>query len=197
MCRPEQSQGGWPEENASGYFADRFGARRIFRLAIAVFTVGSILCGHAQTLPFLVGARVLQGAGGAMMLPVGRLILLRSVPKERLISAMAWVTMPALVGPVIGPPLGGLIVEYTDWRWIFYINVPIGVLGITLASIWVPDRREPAGRFDLPGLLLSGVALVNRNGLYLAVPVANAVRQAPLGGESGFVTRIVRQKGTP
>jgi EmrB/QacA subfamily drug resistance transporter len=144
---------------ASGWMADRFGTRQVFRAAIAVFTLGSILCGQAQSLPFLVGARVLQGAGGAMMLPVGRLILLRTVPKERLISAMAWVTMPALVGPVIGPPLGGLIVEYTDWRWIFYINVPIGVLGITLASIWVPDRREPAGRFDLAGLLLSGVAL--------------------------------------
>jgi MFS family permease len=94
-----------------------------------------------------------------MMLPVGRLILLRTVPKERLISAMAWVTMPALIGPVIGPPLGGLIVEYANWRWIFYINLPIGLLGITLASIWVPDRRDPAGRFDLLGLLFSGAAL--------------------------------------
>jgi EmrB/QacA subfamily drug resistance transporter len=144
---------------ASGWMADRFGTRHVFRAAIGVFTVGSIFCGQAHSLPFLVAARVLQGAGGAMMLPVGRLILLRTVPKERLISAMAWVTMPALIGPVIGPPLGGLIVEYANWRWIFYINLPIGLLGITLASIWVPDRRDPAGRFDLLGLLFSGAAL--------------------------------------
>jgi EmrB/QacA subfamily drug resistance transporter len=144
---------------ASGWMADRFGTRHVFRIAIGVFTLGSILCGEAQSLPFLVAARVLQGAGGAMMLPVGRLILLRTVPKERLISAMAWVTMPALIGPVIGPPLGGLIVQYTDWRWIFFINVPIGVLGIVLAGLWVPNRREPTGGFDTLGLLLSGAAL--------------------------------------
>ncbi len=94
-----------------------------------------------------------------MMLPVGRLILLRTIPKERLIAAMAWVTMPALIGPVIGPPLGGLIVQYADWRWIFYINVPIGVAGVVMAGLWVPDRREGAGRFDFIGLALSGVAL--------------------------------------
>lgn len=144
---------------ASGWMADRYGTRQVFRAAIAVFTLGSVLCGRAETLPFLVAARVLQGAGGAMMLPVGRLILLRSVPKSRLVSAMAWVTMPALIGPVIGPPLGGFIVEYASWRWIFDINVPIGVLGIVLASLYVPDRREAVGRFDFLGLLLSGVAL--------------------------------------
>jgi len=144
---------------ASGWMADRYGTRHVFRAAIAVFTLGSVFCGLAQTLPFLIAARVVQGAGGAMMLPVGRLILLRTVPKERLISAMAWVTMPALIGPVIGPPLGGFIVEYANWRWIFYINVPIGVLGVIFAGFWVPNRREPSGRFDFPGLILSGAAL--------------------------------------
>jgi EmrB/QacA subfamily drug resistance transporter len=145
---------------ASGWMADRFGTRQVFRAAIAVFTLGSVLCGRAETLPFLVASRIIQGAGGAMMLPVGRLILLRSVPKSRLVAAMAWVTMPALIGPVIGPPIGGVIVEYANWRWIFDINVPIGVAGIVAASLFVPDKREPTpGPFDVTGLLLSGVAL--------------------------------------
>jgi EmrB/QacA subfamily drug resistance transporter len=144
---------------ASGWMADRYGTRQVFRAAIAVFTLGSVLCGRAETLPFLVAARVLQGAGGAMMLPVGRLILLRSVPKSRLVSAMAWVTMPALIGPILGPPVGGFIVEYANWRWIFDINVPIGIAGIVLASLFVPDRRENPGPFDWLGLLLSGLCL--------------------------------------
>jgi EmrB/QacA subfamily drug resistance transporter len=145
---------------ASGWMADRFGTRQVFRAAIAVFTLGSVLCGRAETLPFLVAARVVQGAGGAMMLPVGRLILLRSVPKARLVAAMAWVTMPALIGPVIGPPVGGFIVQYASWRWIFDINVPIGLVGIVLASLFVPDKREAlAGKFDFFGLLLSGATL--------------------------------------
>jgi len=113
----------------------------------------------AHSLPEMVASRVLQGAGGAMMLPVGRLILLRTVPKTRLVNAMAWVTMPALIGPVIGPPIGGFIVQYADWRWIFFINVPIGALGAVLATLFVPDRREAQGPFDLLGLVLSGVAL--------------------------------------
>ncbi len=145
---------------ASGWMADRYGTRQVFRAAIAVFTLGSVLCGRAETLPFLVASRIIQGAGGAMMLPVGRLILLRSVPKARLVAAMAWVTMPALIGPVIGPPVGGMIVEYANWRWIFDINVPIGIAGIAAASLFVPDKREPTpGPFDFTGLFLSGAAL--------------------------------------
>ncbi len=145
---------------ASGWMADRFGTSRVFRAAIAVFTIGSVLCGRADSLSFLVMARVLQGAGGAMMLPVGRLVLLRSVPKTELIAAMAWVTMPALVGPVIGPPVGGFIVTYFSWRWIFDINLPIGLLGIVLATLFIKDMREPnPGRFDFLGLGLSGLAL--------------------------------------
>ncbi len=147
---------------ASGWMADRFGTRGVFCAAIGVFTFGSVLCGRADSLAFLIASRVVQGAGGAMMLPVGRLVLLRTVPTARLISAMAWVTMPALIGPVLGPPVGGLILRYLSWRWIFDINVPIGLTGIALALAFIPDRREPdPGSFDLPGLLLSGVALAS------------------------------------
>jgi EmrB/QacA subfamily drug resistance transporter len=145
---------------ASGWMADRFGTRRVFRAAIAVFTLGSVLCGRSASLWFLVASRVVQGAGGAMMLPVGRLVLLRAVPKDRLIGAMAWVTIPALIGPVIGPPVGGFIVTYFSWNWIFDINVPIGLLGFTMVSLFLADFRQPhPGPFDFPGLLLSGLAL--------------------------------------
>ena len=151
---------------ASGWMADRFGTRQVFRAAIAVFTLGSVLCGRADSLGFLVAARILQGAGGAMMLPVGRLVLLRSVPKDRLIGAMAWVTMPALIGPVIGPPVGGFIVTYLSWNWIFDINVPIGVAGFILVSLFIADMREAEpGPFDFPGLVLSGLALAGFMGI--------------------------------
>ncbi len=145
---------------ASGKVADRFGSRRVFCGAIALFTVGSVLCGQAPTLEFLVAARVLQGIGGAMMVPVGRLVLLRSVAKSELVSAMAWLLVPATIGPLIGPPVGGLIVTLLDWRWIFYINVPVGILGMALAWRYVADVREAGPvRFDAPGLVLSGVSL--------------------------------------
>jgi EmrB/QacA subfamily drug resistance transporter len=145
---------------ASGYFADRFGARRIFRLAIAVFTVGSILCGQAGSLGFLVVARLFQGIGGAMMVPVGRLVLLRSVAPKDLVTAMSWLMVPALIGPVVGPPVGGFLVTYLSWRWIFYLNVPIGLLGIYLATVYIADIREPdPGTFDFRGFLLSSIAL--------------------------------------
>lgn len=145
---------------ASGWMADRYGARTIFRAAIAVFTVGSVLCGRAETLPFLVAARILQGVGGAMMVPVGRLVLLRTAPKSELIAAMAWLSAPALIGPVVGPPLGGFIVTYVSWRWVFDINVPIGILGIVLVTLYVDDIREEGRvRLDGWGLLLSGLAM--------------------------------------
>ncbi len=144
----------------SGWFADRFGTRTVFRAAIGVFTFGSILCGQSTSLWGLVAARVVQGIGGAMMVPVGRLVLLRSVAKSELVAAMAWLTVPALVGPVVGPPIGGLLVTYADWRWIFDINVPIGVLGMVLVTRYVEDVREPqVARLDVLGLLLSGTAL--------------------------------------
>jgi len=146
---------------ASGWIADRYGARNIFRLAIIIFTLGSILCGQSTSLAFLVGSRILQGMGGAMMVPVGRLLLLRTAAKTELVSAMAWLTTPALLGPVCGPPIGGFIVTYLNWRWNFYINIPIGILGLALVTLFVEDVREPPrGAFDLRGLLLSSIALI-------------------------------------
>jgi EmrB/QacA subfamily drug resistance transporter len=146
---------------ASGWVADRFGTRNVFQAAIVVFTIGSILCGLSNGLAELVAARVLQGAGGAMMVPVGRLLLLRTAAKSEMVAAMAWLTMPALLGPVVGPPVGGFIVTYFDWRWAFFINIPIGVVGLIAVTLFIKDFREPPkGAFDLRGLALTGVALV-------------------------------------
>src|SRR6476469_8910893 len=133
----------------SGWTADRFGARRVFTGAIIVFTLGSIACGLSQSLWMLVLARIVQGMGGAMMVPVGRLVLLRTVPKSELVRAMSYVSVPALIGPVIGPPLGGFIVTYASWRWIFFINIPIGLLGIVLVNLLIDDLKETGRRpFD-------------------------------------------------
>ena len=146
----------------SGWTADRFGARRVFTLAIVVFTLGSIACGISNSLSALVGARILQGMGGALMVPVGRLVLLRTVPKSDLVRAMSFVSVPALIGPVMGPPVGGLIVTYASWRWIFFINIPIGVLGIVLVNRLVGDLKETGRRpFDLSGFALTGIGLAS------------------------------------
>jgi EmrB/QacA subfamily drug resistance transporter len=145
---------------ASGWTADRFGARMVFAIAIAVFMVGSIGCALSSSVTDFVIARILQGMGGAMMTPVGRLVLLRSIDKSALVNAMAWVTVPALVGPVIGPPLGGFITTYFSWHWIFLINLPIGLLGIVLALKYIdPIKSEDPERFDLYGLVLAGTGL--------------------------------------
>src|SRR3981081_3029374 len=145
---------------ASGWTADRFGARMVFSLAIAVFMVGSIGCALSSSVTDFVIARIVQGVGGAMMTPVGRLVLLRSIDKSALVSAMAWVTVPALIGPVIGPPLGGFITTYLSWHWIFLINIPIGLLGIVLAMRYIdPIRSEDRERFHLRGLLRAGIGL--------------------------------------
>jgi EmrB/QacA subfamily drug resistance transporter len=144
----------------SGWVADRFGARTVFRAAIVVFTVGSALCGFAQGLPDFVLFRILQGMGGAMMVPVGRLVILRTVPKAELISALAWLTIPALFGPVIGPPLGGFITTYASWRWIFWVNIPVGVLGVILATYFIANVREKdMPPLDIKGFILSGIGL--------------------------------------
>jgi EmrB/QacA subfamily drug resistance transporter len=146
---------------ASGWVADRFGTRTVFQAAIVVFTIGSILCGLSNSLAELVAARVLQGAGGAMMVPVGRLLLLRTAAKSEMVAAMAWLTMPALLGPVVGPPVGGFIVTYFDWRWAFFINIPVGVVGLIAVTLFIKDFREPPkSAFDLRGLALTGLALV-------------------------------------
>jgi EmrB/QacA subfamily drug resistance transporter len=145
---------------ASGWTADRFGARMVFSLAVFVFMIGSIGCALSSSVSHFVIARILQGAGGAMMTPVGRLVLLRSIDKSALVNAMAWVTVPALVGPVIGPPLGGFITTYFSWHWIFLINIPIGLIGIFMALRYIdPIRSENPERFDLYGLLLAGIGL--------------------------------------
>ncbi len=145
---------------ASGNLSDRFGSRTIFCTAIAVFMAGSVACAQSGTLATLVAARFLQGIGGAMMVPVGRLVLLRSVDKDDLVAALSWLVMPALVGPIVGPPVGGLIVTYLDWRWIFYINIPIGLVGLFLAIFLIPQfKMKVAARFDLSGFWLSGIAL--------------------------------------
>jgi EmrB/QacA subfamily drug resistance transporter len=145
---------------ASGWTADRFGARLVFSLAVAVFMVGSIGCALSGSVTDFVIARILQGMGGAMMTPVGRLVLLRSIDKSALVNAMAWVTVPALIGPVIGPPLGGFITTYFSWHWIFLINIPIGLLGIFMALRYIdPIKSEDPERFDLYGMVLAGIGL--------------------------------------
>jgi EmrB/QacA subfamily drug resistance transporter len=144
----------------SGWTADRFGARNVFRTAILVFTLGSVGCGFAHSLPELVVARIIQGMGGAMMVPVGRLALLRTVAKADLVGAMSYLTMPALIGPVIGPMLGGFIVTYGSWRWIFFINIPIGLIGMALVHHFIENSRENApGPLDYRGFVLAGVGL--------------------------------------
>ena len=142
----------------SGWLADRYGARRIFTTAVAVFTVASIGCAAAPSLALLVAARVLMGVGGAMMVPVGRLVVLRTTAKSDLIRAIAYLTWPALVAPVIAPALGGILSTYASWRWIFLINVPLGVAGFALALRLVPDVRTPEGRpLDWRGFALVAV----------------------------------------
>jgi EmrB/QacA subfamily drug resistance transporter len=144
----------------SGWVADRFGSRSVFGAAILVFTAASILCGLSQGLWEFTAARVLQGIGGAMMVPVGRLVVLRSTEKHQLMRSIAYITWPGLAAPVIGPAVGGFIATYLNWRWIFLLNVPIGILGIALTAIFIKNYRAPERRpFDFPGFVLSGVAL--------------------------------------
>jgi len=144
----------------SGWLADRFGARRIFVLALLVFTASSALCGLVENLPQLIVARCLQGFGGAMMTPVGRLILLRSFPRNQLVTAMLYMSLPAIIGPVIGPLLGGLLTSYASWRWIFYVNVPFGLLGSFLALRFIEEAPiDRPTQFDFLGFLMVGVGL--------------------------------------
>ena len=144
----------------SGWAADRYGARNVFRLALCVFMAGSLACAASNSLSGFVAARFVQGIGGAMMVPVGRLVILRSVPKSELVGALAYLTIPALIGPILGPPLGGFITTYADWRWIFFINIPIGLAGIVLATLYFGDIREAERPpLDVAGFLLSGAGL--------------------------------------
>jgi EmrB/QacA subfamily drug resistance transporter len=144
----------------SGWFADRYGARRVFVAALSIFTLGSVLCGVAQDFTMLVVMRVVQGLGGAMMTPVGRLILLRSFPRSELMTAMTWMTLPAVTGPVIGPLVGGVLTTYLSWRWIFYVNLPFGLLGIALALRFIKLAPQAnTGKFDFTGFLMVGGGL--------------------------------------
>ena len=149
---------------ASGWLADRFGTRRVFMSAIALFVLGSVLCALSPTLPLLVGARVVQGLGGALLLPVGRLAVLRAFPRDEFIRAMSFVAIPGLVGPLIGPTLGGWMVEYASWHWIFWVNVPVGVVGFVAARRFMAGGDALAVRaFDAVGygLLAFGMAAVS------------------------------------
>ncbi|HDY8463111.1 TPA: MFS transporter [Klebsiella pneumoniae] len=147
---------------ASGWIADRFGARAIFTLALAIFTLASVFCGLSTEVHIFVAMRILQGVGGALMVPVGRLVVLRTTPKHQLIKAIATLTWPALVAPIIGPPLGGFITRYASWHWIFFINVPLGLAAIILSLRIIPDIRETERRsFDLSGFITTSVAMVS------------------------------------
>ena len=144
----------------SGWLADRYGMKRVFRGAVALFTLASILCAISQTLEQLVGARILLGIAGAMMAPVGRLVVLRSVPKSEFIKAMALVTTPALLGPLLGPPVGGFLTTYVSWRWIFIANVPIGLAGILAITLYIKEYKPPTQHgLDWLGFALTTVTV--------------------------------------
>ncbi|WP_425285221.1 MFS transporter [Devosia insulae] len=142
----------------SGWMADRFGAKNIFRVAIVVFMAGSICCAFSDSLLTFVLSRFLQGVGGSMMTPVARLVLVRATPRNELVSAMAWLTIPALIGPITGPPLGGFLTTYLSWHWIFWINIPIGLIGLVLVTKYLhaADGRNERP-VDVPGLILSAI----------------------------------------
>jgi EmrB/QacA subfamily drug resistance transporter len=144
----------------SGWAADRFGAKSVFSLAIGLFALSSLGCGLARNLPELVAARMVQGMAGAMMAPVGRLVLLKSTPKSELVRAMSWLTMPAMLGPVLGPPIGGFITTFASWRWIFFINVPMGIVGVVLVTVFIRNIREDhTPPLDWRGFILTGFGL--------------------------------------
>jgi EmrB/QacA subfamily drug resistance transporter len=144
----------------SGWVADKYGARQIFRLSMLIFTVSSIMCGYAQTYEQLILFRIIQGFGGAMMVPVGRLILVRSVPKAELVNAMIIMGLPSFIGPVLGPVVGGFIATFASWRWIFWMNVPVGIFGIFLVTVFIKDVRETSVKsFDWTGFAMLSFGL--------------------------------------
>jgi EmrB/QacA subfamily drug resistance transporter len=161
----------------SGWMADRFGAASVFRAAIALFTISSMACGLCDNAVELTAARIVQGIGGAMMVPVGRLVLLRSIDRSELVRAISYLTTPAILGPILGPPIGGMITTYLSWRWVFYLNVPVGVLGIVLVTMLIEDTKPATTPpLDWRGFVLTGLALTSL--MYgcdlIAHPVAGA-----------------------
>ncbi|MCF6103111.1 MFS transporter [Mesorhizobium muleiense] len=170
----------------SGWMADHFGAKTVFRAAIAVFIGGSVACAVSNSLPAFVVSRFLQGIGGAMMTPVGRLVLVRATPKSELVAAMSWLTVPALLGPLVGPPVGGFITTYFSWHWIFLINVPIGLIGIWLATRFLPETEAaPTPPLDFIGFVLSGLAA---SGIVFGLSVVSLPALPPI---AGFLTVAV------
>lgn len=146
----------------SGWIADRFGTRKVFCTAIVLFIIASVLCGISQSLTQFVGFRIMQGMAGAMMTPVGRLAVLKTTPKENLVTAMAYITWPALVAPILGPLVGGYLTTYWSWHWIFYLNIPISIACVLLAWRYIPEEKPEEKikrRFDAVGFALSGLAL--------------------------------------
>lgn len=190
---------------ASGWMADRFGARRVFQAAMAVFALGSIGCALSWDVASMVAARVLQGLGGAMMMPVGRLVVLRSVPREQLVGAFALLSMPALIGPIMGPPLGGFLTTYLSWHWIFWINVPIAILGIFLAGRFIPLlRQDGPSPFDILGFLLvaPGLAFMLTAAMLLGVELLPNIALATIGITgaallAAYVAYASRRPGAP
>jgi EmrB/QacA subfamily drug resistance transporter len=173
---------------ASGWMADRFGARRVFAIALAIFAAGSLACAISGSLAEFVGARFLQGIGGSMMTPVARLVLVRATARDRLVEAMAWLTVPALVGPLIGAPLGGFITTFFSWHWIFLVNLPIAAVGIALSWRFLPviGTRETS-RFDTTGFLLSGLACA---GIVFGLSVISLPALPVAAGFAAFVAGI-------
>ncbi|MGL5505448.1 MAG: MFS transporter, partial [Aeromonas veronii] len=145
---------------ASGWLADRFGTRRIYLTAISLFTLGSLACAASNSLSMLVAARVLQGIGGALLMPVGRLAVLRVYDKHELLRVMSFVTIPGLLGPLMGPALGGWLVEVASWHWVFLINLPVGLLGFIASWHFMPELRQQTARFDWQGFVMFSVGMV-------------------------------------
>ena len=188
----------------SGWVADRYGTRSVYTAAIAIFTVASGLCALCDGIVPFVAARVLQGMGGAMMVPVGRLVVLRTTEKRHLVNAISLLTWPALTAPILGPPVGGFLVAYASWRWIFLINIPVGLTAVVVARFLMPNLTAQDRRpFDWPGFVLTGGALASvMEGLELtgAARRALADRRRAAGGraDDGVCRRAARQPhGTP
>jgi EmrB/QacA subfamily drug resistance transporter len=147
---------------AAGWLGDRLGSKRVLLFAIAVFTLASALCGLADSLPQLVFFRVIQGVGGGMLTPVGMAMLFRTFPPEERVRASSILTVPTAVAPALGPVLGGLLVTELSWRWVFFVNLPIGILAFAFGLVFLGEQRQPhPGRFDLPGFLLSGIGFAS------------------------------------
>ncbi|MBS0224647.1 MAG: DHA2 family efflux MFS transporter permease subunit [Proteobacteria bacterium] len=175
----------------SGWMADRFGTRLVFAAAIGLFTLGSLLCGLSQNIAMLVACRVLQGMGGAMMVPVGRLTMVRTFPKSELIRAMSFVSIPSLIGPMVGPIAGGLIVHYLHWSVVFFVNIPVGLVGLYLVHRFLPDYREERSHpLDIVGLILfgSGIALLS---YVLEVFGENSLGNIEIAGLLGLSTALL------